>query len=338
MKRWDLKTMNRGISVVIPAYNSEATISNCLKAVKQQSLLPLEVIVVDDGSKDRTAELAKEWAIVIPNTRQKGAGGARNTGAYVAKGDIIAFTDSDCVPPKDWLRNIASVFTDATVGAVGGGYSSGTNKSFWQTFCCEELRFRRKNRKGEAKTIVSNNFACRKSFFLEEQGFPEQYPVCEDMLLSYKISQRNKIIWLDDNGVQHYFKDSLKGYLKHQYFFGAESTRFFLLNPKLMIISNHQGKTLHFAIMLAGFFTLSALLTVVSMLLGNFELGRMFLMVFVLLLLIHFLLYLRFIYYLAKIKFPSIAKAYGISLLRDLVCSISIFGGIYRAVAKERLR
>lgn len=329
---------NNDISVVIPAYNSEKTICKCLKAIKQQALLPLEVIVVDDGSKDRTVELAKEWAVVIPNTHQKGVGGARNTGAYAAKGDIIAFTDSDCVPPKDWLRNIASVLSDATVGVVGGGYSSGADSSFWQTFCCEELSFRRKTMGGEVKTIVSNNFACRKSVFLEDQGFPEQYPVCEDMLLSYKISQRSKVIWLNNNGVQHYFKDSLKEYIKHQYFFGAESTRFFIQNPKLMTIGSHQGRTLHFAIMLAFLSALSALLTVGSMFLGNVEPWRMFLMIFALLLLTHFLLYLRFIHYLAKIKFPNIAKVYGVSLLRDLVCGISIFDGIYRAIAKWRLR
>jgi len=117
------------------------------------------VIVVDDGSTDRTVEIAKEWAIVIPNTRKEGAGGARNTGANAAKGEIIAFTDSDCAPSKNWLENITAVFCDETIGAVGGGYSCGVGDDFWQKFCCEELAFRRRNRDREIETLVSNNFA-----------------------------------------------------------------------------------------------------------------------------------------------------------------------------------
>lgn len=327
---------NRRISVIVPVYNSEVTITSCLKALKQQSLSPLEIIVVDDGSVDRTVELAKEWAVVVYNTHRKGASGARNTGAYAAKGDILAFTDSDCVPPKDWLKNITSVFSDITVSAVGGGYSSGTSNSFWQRFCYEELVFRRKDRNGQVKTLVSNNFACRRSVFLEEGGFSEEYPVCEDMFLSYKITQRGKVIWISDNGVQHNFKDSLKTYLKHQFFFGAESIRFFLQNPRLLIVNNHQGKILYFAIVLTFLFALSGLMTIIFMLLDNFALGWMFLEFFVLLLLIHFSLYLRFIRYLIKIKFKNIMKAYWVSLIRDLVCGISIFNGIARALMRSK--
>jgi glycosyltransferase involved in cell wall biosynthesis len=328
--------INENISVIIPAYNSEKTIGKCLRAIKEQSLSALEVIVVDDGSIDRTVEIAKEFTTVIPNTHSKGASGARNTGADAAKGEIIAFIDSDCIPPKNWLKNIASVFFDETISAVGGGYSAGLDHSFWQMFCCEELAFRRRNKHGQVKTLVSNNFACRKSVFLAEKGFPEEYRVCEDMFLSYKISQRGKVQWLNDNGVQHRFKGSLKEYLKHQYYFGAESIRFFLQNPSLLTIDHHQGRTLHVAIISAFLFVLSALLTALFIILGNFELSRLFINIFVLLLLIHFLLYLRFIRYLVKIKFSNIGKAYGVSLLRDLVCNISILDGILRAIKNPK--
>lgn len=320
---------NRRISVIIPAYNAEKTIARCLGALKKQLLLPLEIIVVDDGSIDRTVELAKEKAVVIPNIRKKGAGGARNTGAFAAKGDIVAFTDSDCVPGEDWLKNIASVFCDIDVCAVGGGYSSGVNDSFWQRFCYEELFFRRRNIDGQVKTLVSNNFACRRSAFLEEGGFPEEYPVCEDMLLSYKLSKRGKVIWLNKNGVQHHFKNSLIPYLKHQYSFGAESTRFFLQNLGLLFVDNHQGKILHIAIIMAFFCALSGLLALLGM-------GFLFIVLFILMLSTHFLLYLRFIGYLKKVKFPNISKGYAVSFVRDLVCSLSIFDGLVRSFIRPR--
>jgi hypothetical protein len=175
---------------------------------------------------------------------------------------------------------------------------------------------------------VSNNFACRKSLFLTAGGFPEEYPVCEDMLLSYKISQKAKVIWLKDNGVQHHFKDSLKAYLKHQYFFGVESTRFFLQNRRLLFVNSHQGRSLHGGIILALLSFLGISSAVFCIFLNNIYWERMLLSISALLLAAHSFLYLQFIRYLTKIRFPNIAKAYGVSFLRDLICGFSIFHGL----------
>ncbi|MFA5030168.1 MAG: glycosyltransferase [Patescibacteria group bacterium] len=93
---------NQDISVVIPAFNAEKTISTCLTSLKQQSHTPLEVIVVDDGSKDDTAQIITEQYPWVKLIRQKNSGApvARNAGAKVAKGDFIIFLDSDieCKP------------------------------------------------------------------------------------------------------------------------------------------------------------------------------------------------------------------------------------------------
>lgn len=311
-----MRSTNSNISVIIPAYNSESTISACLNALKEQTVLPDEIIVVDDGSEDQTAKVAQGLALVIGHALSKGASGARNSGAKIARSGILAFIDSDCIAPKDWLKNISMAFSNPQVLAVGGGYSSGVERNFWQRFCFEELAFRRRNLHGEVKTLVGNNFACRKSVFLEVGGFAQEYPVCEDILLSYKISQQGKVLWLKDNGVQHHFKNSLKAYIKHQFFFAAQSVRFFLKNPKLLLIKNHQGKSLHLAVILA--FT-----SCLSVILGLFNFA-------VLLLLGHFFLYIAFLRHLARAKFPRIFKAYGVSLLRDLVCSFAAIPAIVR--------
>lgn len=327
-----MEICNKDISVIVPAYNSETTILNCLKALEAQTFPPIEIIVVDDGSTDSTADLSKKWARVISNTSKKGAAGARNSGASMAKAGMLAFIDSDCVPQKDWLKNIADAFSDPAVVAVGGGYCCGSDNSFWQVFCFEELYFRRQNRGPKVKTLVSNNFACRKSIFKKEKGFPEHYPVCEDMLLSYKMSKQGKVLWLRENGVQHHFANSLKAYLKHQYFFGGESIRFFIQNPKLLTIPTHQGKKLYFTMILALLFAMCLLSLIISTLSGNFFLSRLFLRLSILLLLGHFLFYISFMYHLIKKKFHSVIKAYAVSLLRDLVSSLSLFEGVLRAV------
>ena len=321
---------SKTVSVIVPVHNSEATIRECLQALRQQTSPPLEVVVVDDGSTDRTAEVSEDLALVIPNARGKGAGGARNTGAFASQGEIIAFIDSDCVPPTDWVENIVSAFSDETVGAVGGGYKAGADDSFWQTFCCEELIFRRRNRRESVETLVSNNLACRRSAFQEAGGFPEKYPVCEDMMLAYRISGRWKVRWLNDNGVQHHFKDSLRTFLRHQYFFGAESTRFFLENRKLLTADTHQGKTLYFSVGLACLSISSALISLICVFLRNHLFAQMLLGVALMSILLHFLLYAGLVAHLVTSACPNVIKAYGVSLLRDMACGISIGDGIMR--------
>lgn len=84
-------------SVVIPAYNREATLERCIQSALDQSHKPLEILVVDDGSKDRTAELAAGFGGVVRVIQQANAGApsARNHGVREARGEWIAFLDSD---------------------------------------------------------------------------------------------------------------------------------------------------------------------------------------------------------------------------------------------------
>lgn len=326
------------ISVIIPVCNAEATIVKCLKALKKQSLKPVEIIMVDDGSTDNSKFKIKKAIrqpadkiqnLILLEQNHQGAAKARNLGVQKAKGEIVAFTDSDCVPPKDWLEKIAIAFSDSDIGAVGGGYSSGMDNSFWQRFSNEELLFRRQKRDGLVTTLVSNNMACRKQVFLAERGFPEQYPVCEDMFLSYRISRKHKVLWLKDNGVKHHFKNSLREFLKHQYFFGKESTRFFLENPKLLFSGNHQGKTLHLAVMVSFLSFVSLLTTVVFLILGSFLASKVSLGVLVISVLVHLFLYLGFLFHLQKEGFSNFntIKAYLVSFLRDLLSAFSFFDG-----------
>ena len=100
------------ISVVIPTYNEERNIVKCLKSLNNQSIprKDYEIIVVDGHSNDKTVQLAKKYADKIIMQKSKGVGGARNDGAAIAKGAIIATTDADCIVTEDWLEKIQSNF------------------------------------------------------------------------------------------------------------------------------------------------------------------------------------------------------------------------------------
>ena len=113
------------ISVVVPTFNEEANIVACLESLNRQ-ILPradYEILVVDGNSKDRTRELAAPLADLVFVQTSPRVGGARNDGAMRAKGEIVAFTDADCVVPPDWLSRIRDDFArEHPVEVYGGVY------------------------------------------------------------------------------------------------------------------------------------------------------------------------------------------------------------------------
>lgn len=86
------------LSVIIPAYNAEKTLEKCLDSILNQTVGTPEVIVINDGSTDRTEEILKQYPVVFRTVENGGQGRARNIGLDLANGDYIGFVDSD-----DWI-------------------------------------------------------------------------------------------------------------------------------------------------------------------------------------------------------------------------------------------
>lgn len=105
------------ISVVIPAYNEEENIAQCLVSLMHQTVPrgEYEIIVVDGGSKDRTREIAQKYADRVFIQTSRKVGGARNDGILAAKGDVVATTDADCIAPPIWIETIGKGFEDKDV-------------------------------------------------------------------------------------------------------------------------------------------------------------------------------------------------------------------------------
>lgn len=110
------------ISVVVCAYDAERTLAACLESLRDCAYPSYEVIVVNDGSTDATGEIAHRYEgdrIRVIDQPNRGLSAARNVGLAAARGEIVAYTDSDCVVDRDWLTYLAYKLREGFV-AVGG--------------------------------------------------------------------------------------------------------------------------------------------------------------------------------------------------------------------------
>jgi O-antigen biosynthesis protein len=108
------------ISVVVCTYNGSRTIRDCLEGLALVDYPMFEVIVVDDGSTDGTADIVREYDVRLIRTDNRGLSNARNTGLHAATGEIIAYLDDDARPEVHWLKYLAATFATTTHAGVGG--------------------------------------------------------------------------------------------------------------------------------------------------------------------------------------------------------------------------
>ncbi len=108
------------VSVVVPAYNEEKYIGECLEALTNQDEKPDEIIVVDNKCTDHTVSIAQQYPVKIIREEKQGMIFARNAGFNYAKSDIIARCDADVIVPKDWIKKINNNFLNKNIDALTG--------------------------------------------------------------------------------------------------------------------------------------------------------------------------------------------------------------------------
>ena len=109
------------VSVVVCSYNGGRTLRECLNSLMRLDFPDYEVILINDGSTDETAEIAADFPQVVYHYQENhGLSVARNVGAKLATGEIVAYTDDDCVAEVHWLRYLVQAMQDQQVAAIGG--------------------------------------------------------------------------------------------------------------------------------------------------------------------------------------------------------------------------
>ena len=110
-------TVFPSVTVIIPVYNEERSIEGCIRSLRKQSV-PLEIIVVDDGSKDNSVKICEDLKIRVLRQGHKGPGAARNLGARNAKGDILILIDADMVFEPDFVAKLIAPIAEGDAVAT----------------------------------------------------------------------------------------------------------------------------------------------------------------------------------------------------------------------------
>jgi glycosyltransferase involved in cell wall biosynthesis len=209
------------VSVIIPAYDSRSTILETLLSVKNQDYQgSVEIIVVDDGSTDGTPEIADRHSTKVIRQSNKGPGVARNRGVQEASGDILVFTDSDCVLSPGFVSEVIKSFQDGNVSGVQGKYEC-HDRSVIARFVQHEYEERaRRQAKVDNVYWVATHSACyRRDAFFQVSGFYEDtFSRGEDLELSQRMADQGlKIVFNGNAIVYHHHPSTLRQYISAKY-------------------------------------------------------------------------------------------------------------------------
>jgi cellulose synthase/poly-beta-1,6-N-acetylglucosamine synthase-like glycosyltransferase len=212
------------MSVVVCSYNGASTIRDTMEGLLKVDYPDLEVIVVNDGSTDKTAEIVSEYPFQLISTENRGLSNARNTGIYAATGDVVAFIDDDAYPDVHWLRYLAFSYLTTNHGGIGGPNLLPANDGPIATcvanapggpvhvLTTDEI----------AEHIPGCNMSFRRDVLLEIGGLDPIYRSAgDDVDLCWRVQLTGRTIGFHPAAmVWHHRRNSIKAYWKQQKGYG----------------------------------------------------------------------------------------------------------------------
>jgi len=220
--RYKLNMEKPFVSIVIPAFNAASTIGQAIEACKNQDYLKdrLEIIVVDDGSRDNTKDVVESFGVRYIYQENKGPASARNNGWKNSKGEAIFFTDADCIPEKDCLAVMVKSLCDRNVDAVAGTYGIKNIEDIMARCIHAEIMFRHLRMPDYINSFGTYNVLIKKSILEEFSGFNEDYLAssAEDSELSYRMVKKGYRIYFERRSIaSHFHEKKMRRYLKKQF-------------------------------------------------------------------------------------------------------------------------
>lgn len=209
------------ISAIIPTYNNEKTIEDCIISLKNQSVQLDEIIIIDNNSEDKTIEIAKNINCTILNIKSNRSQ-ARNIGAKKSKNQILAFIESDSVYDKNWSQYVLEEFKKGAC-AVIDRRAVYNPKTLISKINDEIFNIRYKNYKPFSMWVI------KKDLFLKLDGFDENLDSAEDVDFGDRIISKNIKISFAKKAIQYHKGEpkTLKETLKRSWWFGKNMPQYY---------------------------------------------------------------------------------------------------------------
>jgi glycosyltransferase involved in cell wall biosynthesis len=244
-------------SVVIPAYNAAATLPACLEALEVQTIprLAYEIIVVDDGSNDATAQIAQGFNVRVVSQANAGAAAARNHGARLARAPILLFTDADCAPAPDWIAQMLRAFEAPEVAGAKGVYGTRQQEIVARFVQLEyEDRYDRMRALDQIDFIDTYAAGYRRDIFLQMGGFATTFPKAsvEDQEFSFRLAKAGRrLVFVPQAQVYHLHDQTLAEYIRRKFWIGYWKVRVMRAYPDKLVRDSHTPQVLKLQIGLA---------------------------------------------------------------------------------------
>jgi GT2 family glycosyltransferase len=212
------------VSVVVCSYNGERTIRDCMEGLARLDYPNFEVIVVNDGSTDRTARIASEYDVRLISTHNRGLSAARNTGLEAADGEIVAYTDDDARPDPHWLYYLAHSFRKYGFAAVGGPNVAPAGDGLVADCVANApggpVHVLLSDR--VAEHIPGCNMSFRREVLQEVGGFDPVYRVAgDDVDLCWRVQERGGTLGFHPSAlVWHHHRNYVRTYWRQQQGYG----------------------------------------------------------------------------------------------------------------------
>ena len=238
------------ISVIVPGYNVADTVEACLDSLLAQTAAreDYEVIFVDDGSTDGTPDIVRKYGdvrlLILPANR--GAAAARNLGLQEARGEIILFTDADCVPAPNWIEAMLKPFRDPAVVGSKGVYRT-KQKGLVPRFAQLEYesRYDLMQRKQYIDFIDTYSAGYRRAVLAQAGGFDARFRIDEDQELSFRLAREgHKMVFNPAAVVYHRHPATLRRYWKRKYQIGYWKAFVLRRHPQKAIEDSHTPQSL----------------------------------------------------------------------------------------------
>lgn len=246
------------ISVIVPAYNAAETLGECLVALLDQSVprSEYEVIVVDDGSMDATQEVVEQYGVHLLTQANQGPAAARNLGVSHVRGEILLFTDADCVPARNWIEAMVAPFVDPEIVGAKGVYRTQQRELVARFVQLEyEDKYDRMRLEPCIDFIDTYSAAYRKAVFQKSDGFDPAFPRAsgEDIDFSWRLSRRGyKMVFAPNAVVYHRHVASVLDYVRRKYYVGYWRVLMYRHHPGKLMSDSHTPQILKLQVGLAG--------------------------------------------------------------------------------------